>query len=271
MGFDGVVVTDALDMNAVDQSAVPMAARGAIDSGVDLLLAGPAQADRRGELAAIIAGLRSLPAALDAARRVEQLREWLGEAAMPDLGQVGCEAHASLAGELAARSVALLRDRSALIPLGVEEGSAPLVITPAPADLTPADTSSQVTIRLADALARRHRGTRSLVTPIDPDDAAIAAAVEAAAGSDPVVLGTIDAFRHHGQRALARAHGVAGHPGMLVAMRMPTDADAIPEVGTATACWSIHDPSTEAAAAVLCGERPATGRVPLRTGVELAA
>jgi hypothetical protein len=63
----------------------------------------------------------------------------------------------------------------------------------------------------------------------------------------------------------------AGHRVILVAMRMPTDADAIPEVGTALACWSIHDPSIEAAAAVLCGERTATGRVPLRAGVGAAA
>ena len=51
----------------------------------------------------------------------------------------------------------------------------------------------------------------------------------------------------------------------LVAMRMPTDADAVPEVETAIACWSIHDASTEAAVAVMFGERPATGRIPLAT------
>jgi hypothetical protein len=202
---------------------------------------------------------------------VEQLREWLGRTVLPDLAQVGHEPHAQLAAELAARSIALLRDRSGLIPLRMEEGSAPVVITPAPADLTPADTSSQVTVRLADALARRHPGTRSLVTPMDPDDAGIRTAVEAAVGSDLVVLGTIDAFRHDGQRALARALIENGHRVVLVAMRMPTDADAIPEVGTALTCWSIHDPSTEAAAAVLCGERTATGRVPLRATPGAAA
>jgi hypothetical protein len=70
---------------------------------------------------------------------------------------------------------------------------------------------------------------------------------------------------------LARALVEAGQRVILVAMRMPTDADAIPEVGTALACWSIHDPSTEAAAAVVCGERPATGRVPLAARVGAAA
>jgi hypothetical protein len=84
------------------------------------------------------------------------------------------------------------------------------------------------------------------------------------------VLGSIDAHRHQGQHALARALVAAGHRVVLVAMRMPTDGDAIPEVDTAIACWSIHDPSTEAAAAVLFGERPATGHVPLRARASVA-
>ena len=119
--------------------------------------------------------------------------------------------------------------------------------------------------------ARRIPGTRSVTTPIDPDAAAIRSVLEATQDSDRVVLGTIDAFRHEGQRLLARALASSGKRVILVTMRMPTDAEAIPEVDTAIACWSIHDPSTEAAAAVLCGERPATGRVPLSTRMGVAA
>jgi beta-N-acetylhexosaminidase len=269
MGFQGVVVTDALDMGAVDQADVATAALDAVEAGVDLLLAGPGQADRPGELAAMVAGLRSRPAAHDAAQRVERLRRWLGEGAMPPLDVVGRAEHGALAAELAARSIALLRDRSALLPGSVIMARQPLVITPTPTDLTPADTSSTVTVRLADALARRRPGTRGLVTRTDPGADDIQAALAAAVEADLVVLGTIDAFRHEGQRALARALVKAGRRVILVAMRMPTDADAIPEVETAIACWSIHDPSTEAAVAVLCGERAATGRVPL--GLALGA
>lgn len=269
MGFEGVVVTDALDMGAVDQADVASAAVDAVASGVDLLLAGPAQADRPGELAEMIAGLRSLPAATDAARRVEELRAWLGGWSTPSLDVVGCAEHAALAAELAERSITLLRDRSGLLPIRIGEGSAPLVVTPIPADLTPADTSSQVTVRLADAVRRRSGATRALVTAIDPTTADVQATLADAAEADLVVLGTIDAFRHAGQRALARALVASGRRVILVAMRMPTDAEAIPEVDTAIACWSIHDASTEAAAAVLWGERAATGRVPLAvpTGV----
>ncbi|MFN8519781.1 MAG: hypothetical protein U0667_10425 [Chloroflexota bacterium] len=108
-----------------------------------------------------------------------------------------------------------------------------------------------------------------MTTAIDPDADDIRCALVASADTDLVVLGTIDAFRHPGQRALARALVEAGRRVVLVAMRMPTDAAAIPEVDTAVACWSIHDPSTEAATAVLFGERQAAGRIPIAitTGV----
>lgn len=269
MGFGGVVVSDALDMGAVDQADVATAALDAIDAGVDLLLAGPAQADRPHELAAMVAGLRSLPAARDAAVRVERLRRWLGQRTQPHLDVVGRAAHQALAADLATRSVALLRDRTGSLPLRPDEVLVSLVITPRAADLTPADTSSLVEVRLADAVGRRLAGTRSMETATDPDADDVRAALVAAADTDVVVLGTIDAFRHPGQRELARALVAAGRRVILVAMRMPSDADAIPEVDAAVACWSIHDASTEAATAVLFGERQATGRVPLAlsTGV----
>lgn len=270
MGFGGVVVTDALDMHAVDQADVAAAALDAIGSGVDLLLAGPGQADRPAELAAMVAGLRSSPAARLAAERVEGLRRWLGEGRQPSLDVVGSPAHLALAAELADRSIALLRDRSGLLPITGDVGRV-LVITPTPADLTPADTSSTVTVRLADALGRRHLASVGLEVPIDPTADDVRAAVAAADDAELVVFGTIDAFRHDGQRALARALVEAGRRVILVAMRMPTDADAMPEMGTALACWSIHDASTEAAAGVLSGERQATGRVPLATTTGVVA
>lgn len=270
MGFEGVVVTDALDMHAVDQADVASAAIDAIGSGVDLLLAGPGQADRPGELAAMVSGLRTLSAARAAAERVERLRHWLGEGRQPSLDVVGCAAHLALAAELAERSIVLLRDRSRVLPLGRASGRV-LVVTPTPADLTPADTSSTVTVRLADAIGRRHLATGGFEVPMDPAADDIRDAMAAAADAEVVVLGTIDGFRHEGQRALARALVEGGRHVILVAMRMPIDADAIPEVGTALACWSIHDASTEAAAAVMFGERQATGRVPLATTTGVTA
>jgi beta-N-acetylhexosaminidase len=263
MGFTGVVVTDALDMAAVDQADVAGAAVAAIEAGVDLLLAGPAQAERPEELARLVRALRGSAAAAVAAGRVAELRRWLGERSQPALDVVGCEDHVALAGELAQRSVTLVRDDAGLLPLRPGRDARLLVVTPAPADLTPADTSSLVQVRLGDAIARRHPGTQVIQVPIDPSAAEIAAAMVAVRTADTVVLGTIDAFRHPGQAQLARAIAAAGRPVIVVALRMPTDADMLHDLPTVLASYSIHDPSTEAVVALIFGESRATGRLPI--------
>ena len=85
----------------------------------------------------------------------------------------------------------------------------------------------------------------------------------AVVATDLVILCTIDAFRHPGQLHLARRIADLERPTVLVALRMPTDADVIEDLPTALACYSIHDPSTEALAAAIFGELATTGRVPL--------
>jgi len=263
MGFGGVVVTDALDMAAVDQADVAGAAIAAIEAGVDLLLAGPLQAERPEELARLVIALDTSPAVEAAASRVAGLRQWLGQGRQPDLDVVGCAEHAALARELAERSVTLLRDDASLLPLRPLSDTRLLVVTPIPADLTPADTSSRVEIRLAEAVRRRHATTHGITVPIDPSGADIEITLAAARAADVVILGTIDAFRHPGQRSLASAIAATGLPGVLVALRMPTDAAVLRDLPTVIACYSIHDPSTEAVAALIFGESPATGRVPI--------
>jgi beta-N-acetylhexosaminidase len=263
MGFRGVVVTDALDMAAVDQSDVAGAAVAAIEAGVDLLLAGPAQADRPGELARLLAALRTSPAAEAAAGRVAALRRWLGQWTMPPLEVVGSAEHAALARELARRSVTQIRDEAGLLPLRPSSSARLLVLAPTPADLTPADTSSLVPLRLIDAVRRRHARTETFTIPIDPSPTEVEAAMAAVMATDLVILCTIDAFRHPGQLRLAHTIAALERQAILVALRMPTDVDVLDDLPTALACYSIHDPSTEAMAAVIFGEVQPTGRVPL--------
>jgi beta-N-acetylhexosaminidase len=263
LGFGGVVVTDALDMAAVDQVDVAGAALAAIRSGVDLLLAGPAQADRSAEMARLADALRGSPATAVAADRVAALRRWLGRSTTPPLAVVGCAEHAAMARDLARRSVTEVRDDAGLLPLQPSGSARLLVLTPTPADLTPADTSSTVVPRLFEAVQQRHQRTESFSVSIDPTDAEIEAARAVATASDLVILGTIDAFLHPGQQQLVRALEQVGRPIVLVALRMPNDADLLDDLPTVLACYSIHRPSTDAVAAAIFGEIEARGRVPM--------
>jgi beta-N-acetylhexosaminidase len=262
LGFDGVVVSDALDMDSIDQRNVPHAAGEAMDAGVDLLLAGPAQAARLDQLEQIRRTAWSHPDAQLAGRRIDHLRRRL-DTDQPSLEILGCVEHQALAVELARAAITLVRDEGGVIPLRLSERARLLVVTPRPADLTPADTSSTVEVRLGAALERRHPGCQLVEVPIEPDAQQIAYACGQACGVDAVIVGTIDAFANPGQLELVRALVRVGPPVILVAMRSPADAAALPEARAVLCCYSIHDAATDAAAAVLLGEAGAPGRLPI--------
>ncbi|HWX10091.1 MAG TPA: glycoside hydrolase family 3 N-terminal domain-containing protein, partial [Gaiellaceae bacterium] len=80
LGFQGVVVTDALD--APTPASTPHATRRAIEAGVDLLLYTSASAADRGyaSLLADVTGSASLRAKVEAASaRIQALKDWLGK------------------------------------------------------------------------------------------------------------------------------------------------------------------------------------------------
>ena len=149
LGFEGVTISDALDMRALAQGpAQVLDVLAAVRAGVDLLLASAdPEALARIEETLVRAVARELldPAEVAATeRRVAALRAWLGSAGpAPDLSVVGSAEHLALAAELAARSITLVRDPGGLLPLTGESGPI-LAVMPRPADLTPADTSSTV-------------------------------------------------------------------------------------------------------------------------------
>jgi beta-N-acetylhexosaminidase len=269
LGFEGVSITDALDMAGVGRGpgGIPDVA-AAIQAGVDLLLtaADPVARDRI-EAALVDASTRGLFDAAGRAasdRRLAALREWLasfGDA--PDIDVVGGSGHQGLAAELATRSITLVRDPAALLPVPWSTVGRVLAVMPRPSDLTPADTSSTVAPALAAALRRYHGDMDEVVVEPELDASAIAAVGNRAAGVDLAVIGTIDAHRLRSQIELVETVAATGTPTIAVAMRGPWDVATYPRNVTALATYSILPGSLEALAAVLAGDADAPGHLPV--------
>ncbi len=244
LGFEGVIVTDALDMGGFRAAStdLPLAA------GADLLLYGPAQVgslpSRRGE----------------PNPRLEQLSAWLSAYEQPQLTAVRSSDHQALAANLARRSLTLVRDTPGLLPLQIGADDRILAVMPRPTDLTPADTSSMVRPGLASAIRTRHRATTELLVDQEPTPSEIGAVLGAAADHDLIVAGTIDAGP--GQAELVRSLVATGRPVVSVALRTPYDLARYPSAGTYVCTYGIHPASMEALAAALFGEAPMTGRLP---------
>ncbi len=289
LGFEGVIVSDALDMSGAGAGdRVDLTVVEAARAGMDLLLMlhDPATEDLAYEslLRAAKDGRLGADALADSHGRIMALRRWLGAGnGQPPLDVVDSRAHRALAREVAERSVTLVRDRAGSVPLSLEPGARVAIVAPVPVDLTPAESASYLRLSLADAL--RHGGLRvdELVAPLDPTPAEVAALAEAVHDHDVVIVGTFDGFGHLGQADVVRAvigaepsGGVSGSstvPGrsasgadrrvIAVALRGPFDIERYPEAPLCACTYGIQPPQMEALADALLGRIPFTGTLPV--------
>ncbi len=267
LSFEGVVITDALDMKALTQGTAQIIdVVAAVRAGVDLLLltAEPGMQERISTGLQLALSRRLIdPAMLEPSyERIADLRAWVGKFPNPPLDVVGSKAHRDLAKEVAERSITVVRNADDVLPLRPGDGTV-LTVQPEPTDLTPADTSSFESPGLADALRRHHPNVDEMVIPHRPDPATIAAATERAVHAEVAVIGTVAASLEPAQADLVRAVLATGTPTVTIAMRTPYDLAAYPEARTHLATYSISRPSLEAAAAVVFGTLVPTGKLPV--------
>lgn len=279
LGFQGVTITDALDMQALPQDATQAVdVVAAIAAGVDLLLATP---DRR-SLRRIESALRRAAqvdlfqreAVRASAARISGLRQWLGGFEDPGLDVVRSSEHVALARELAERSLTLVRDVDGLLPLRLAPEDRLLAIMPAPRDLTPADTSSYVQPGLAAALRERHGNVDEIVTGHPPTQTEIGRIVADADRYAAIVVGTISATAGSTQAALVDGLLATRRPVVTVALRTPWDLVAYPRAQAHVCTYSILPETMTALASALFGatvKAPFPGRLPVTLPVALAA
>ncbi len=264
MGFGGLVVTDALDMGALDQGETQVVEIIAMmRAGVDLLLCMPDRSLETRVRAAVNKGYaRGLisPETLAASReRIAAIRRSVSTDTL-DPSVVGNSEHRALADELARRSITLVRDDAGLLPLTLQSDATIVCLEPQPTNVTPADTTSLYPPLLADAIARIHPGVTEFVYPHVPDGADISAAVNAARDADVVIVGTVAAGPE--QAALVNALLDLGKPVVTVALRSPFDLAEYPNAGTHVCTYSGHEPSVRALADALFGRGDFPGRLP---------
>ena len=268
MRFNGVIVSDALDMHAIEQGSSYVAETiAAVAAGIDLLLFNhdlsrvePAcsnlvQAARR--------GLLSQDEICASARRILALKHWIKRQPQDSLDVIGCQEHFRLAEEVARKSVTLVRDTARQLPLRVAPGDKIAVSIPRPQDLTPADTSSYVKPVLADALRRYHPRVDEFSFALNPPSSEVGALSKRLAQYEVVVVGTINATAHPGQAELVKKLIQQGTRVIAVALRMPYDLAVYPGAATYVCTYSILPPAMEALAEALFGRIPCTGILPV--------
>lgn len=255
LGFDGLVLTDELEMQAIaERYGVGRAAVLAVNAGADMVLV-PWRAEKKAEvhqalLDAVERGDLTAARLDEAVRRVLELKVRRGvfeplaplEQRLAELGQ-----GRDLGLTIARKAVTLLKADARHFPVSARKRV--VVVT--------AESS------LAEAIRRRMPLARVLVVPAYPADGArealkreVRAAVQ---GADLVVLGVVNAR----QLELLTNVTLTGVPVAAVVMGVPYLASAANDAKVVLLTYSYRDTASEAAAAALFGEQGTPGRLPV--------
>lgn len=269
LGYDGVVITDAMDMRAIRQGELLRKdALRAAQAGADLLLMTSDPQDQARAYEALLQGAQNgqltqagLQVSLD---RIQRLKNWLMENPVNfDLDVIQCAEHMQVANEIAQKSITLVRDDKKYLPVKLEQDKCIAVIIPIPQDLTPADTSSYVQPKLAESIREYHSRVDEFKIPLSPTEQEITSVLEQVRDFDLIVMGTINACMEEKQAEFVRRLLQTGKPVIVVAMRLPYDLIAFPQASTYVCTYSILEPSMRAAAKALFGFGEMTGRLPV--------
>ena len=269
LGFEGVIVTDAMDMHAIRQGEfLGEDAVRAVNAGVDLLLLTSDPADQERVHRALIQAAQDNALGVDeihaSANRIATLKDWISKhITSPDLSTIGCLEHQKVADEIAQQSITLVRDWANLLPLRLNSGQRIAVVIPKPQDLTPADTSSYIVPALASSLRAYHQFVDEFLVPYAPVESDISTLLVQLEDYDLVIIGTLNAYTQSGQSNLVREILKTGIPAIVVALRLPYDLAAFPGAPTYLCTYSILEPSMRALAKAVFGHGEINGHLPV--------
>jgi beta-N-acetylhexosaminidase len=269
LGFDGVIVTDALNMQGVrtkyGDDRVPVLA---LKAGADQLLFPPdIDVAYHGVLAAVRGGEITEERLDESVRRILRLKDKVGllggspyVSAKEVDRVVGARRHRTAAARIAERTTTLLVNEDGALPLRRTQRKL-LVVGASPA--FPTDATRTTVPELARAFDELGYTTTQLATGRAPDAAKIDEAVAAAQGRDAVVVTTDNVGATSAQRILVSRLLATGVPVVHLAVRNPYDIAQLGGVRASLASYCWTEVELRAAARVIAGRVDPRGKLPV--------
>ena len=271
LGFDGLIVTDALDMAGATATYPPdVAPVQALLAGADQLLVPPQMDTAYGAvLDAVHSGELSTQRIDESVYRVLLHKYQRGifqdpmvdPAAAPQI--MGAPQHLADAQAITDRTTTLVKNDAGVLPL-----------TAGPRNVLVAGWGAGTTQAMAAALAARGATTQVRESGTTPSQAAIDSAVAAAQAADLVVVSTNNAYAVSAstgqptaaaaaQTRLVKALLATGKPVVVAAMRNPYDVASFPEAPTVLDTFGYTTDQIESLVRVLFGEVDPVGKLPV--------
>ena len=270
LGFDGLLITDDMEMKAIDaryQSGE--AAVMAIEAGADIVLVLWTPTKQIEVFKALLSAVKS--GRISQARLDQSVRRILKSKGAafgrrfvdPDAvgTTVGRDAHKQLAGAIASRAITVVGNRNNIVPLKLKPETSALILSASPT--------------LFDIFKAHHPNTIEVRIPEKPDGEQIPPQLTLQVALNPDLIGAgnadviIAGITNNGQAELVQQISMGTKtPVIVIAFGAPYTLRHCPTVSASLAAYDIHYASVLAAVEVIVGAREAQGKLPVQLSIE---
>ena len=261
LGFDGLLITDDMEMKAIDdryQSGE--AAVMAVEAGADIVMVLWSPTKQLEVFNALLSAVKS--GRISQARLDQSVERILKSKAAtfnrrfvdPDTvgGTVGTDAHQQLAQTIASRAITIVRNRDNLLPLKLEPETSVLIVS--------------ASSTLFQNFKAHHPNTFEVRIPEKPAGAQFQLQLPIRPADADVIIAGITSNEQAGfihQMSLGKTT-----PIIVIALGSPYVLRYCPFVSASLAAYDIHDASVSAAVEVIIGAQAAQGKLPVQLSIE---
>ena len=257
LGFDGLIITDDMEMKAIDRryrtgEAVVMA----IAAGADMVLTLWTYQNQLEVFDALVSAVKSGRISEDRINQsVERIlkyktafgvSDWEDATPSKAIELVGSETHRRIAATIADQAITVVENQSGIMPLNTD--TCPLVISSSPL--------------LFNLLRVRYANSISARIPVEPNIETVLPKLARQAETVNVVIAGIS---NHRQAELIYQFGTKTEtPIIVAAFGSPYSLQRCPNVSVSLAAYDAHYESVLAAVKVMVGESDAPGKLPIQ-------
>ncbi|NBJ71380.1 MULTISPECIES: glycoside hydrolase family 3 protein [Clostridia] len=257
MNFQGLIITDSLDMSGANVVPQDRVAVEAFKAGADILLNPPNVALAFNSMLEAIENGEINEKRLDEsvyrilAAKMENGLFDNPYAAPESVENIGTKEHLQMAEEIANRSITLVKNENNILPL---QGTENLFVT------GPISAKPDLLMNLLNEHGMEAKG---LVTKESPTEDEINKAVKNAQEADVVIVTTYTANTNEAQEQLVHKIEEIGKPLIVAAIRNPYDLMVFPEVDAYLTTYGFQDTSLKALSKAIIGEINPFGQLPV--------
>ncbi|MGG0657348.1 glycoside hydrolase family 3 protein [Rummeliibacillus pycnus] len=257
LGYDGLIITDSLDMSGANVLPIDQVPVAAFQAGADILLNPPDVEVAYNTMLKAVKSKEISKKRLDqSVTRILSAKYKRGIIQQPlvkkeAIHNIGLSENLKIADKLTENSITLIKNNNHVLP--IQKGKKVLVTGPTVANSE----------KLAILLLEKGMDAINSSTSTSPSTDQIQTTVTKAQNVDVIIVTAYNANTNSAQQSFVKALKQTGKPVVVASMRNPYDIMAFPEIDANVLTYGNRDISTRALAKALIGEIQPNGKLPV--------